>query len=67
VLPALGYGAAQMADLRATIAAVPCDVVLLGTPIDLGRLLGLRQPVVRVRYEVEEVGRPCLDEILAGI
>jgi predicted GTPase len=67
VLPALGYGAAQMADLRATIAAVPCDVVLLGTPIDLGRLLGLRQPVVRVRYEVEEVGRPCLEEILAGI
>jgi predicted GTPase len=67
VLPALGYGAAQMADLRATIGAVPCDVVLLGTPIDLGRLLGLRQPVVRVRYEVEEVGRPGLDEILAGL
>jgi predicted GTPase len=67
VLPALGYGAAQMADLRATIAAVPCDVVLLGTPIDLRRVLGLRQPVVRVRYEVEEVGRPDLDEILAGL
>jgi predicted GTPase len=67
VIPALGYGPAQMADLRATIEAVPCDVVLLGTPIDLGRVLGLRQPVIRVRYEVEEVGRPGLEEILAGV
>jgi predicted GTPase len=56
-----------MADLRATIDAVPCDFVLLGTPIDLGRALALRQPVVRVRYEIEEVGHPGLDEILAGL
>jgi predicted GTPase len=67
VLPALGYGAAQLADLRATIEAVPCDVVLVGTPVDLGRHLGLRQPVVRVRYEVEEVARPSLEEILADV
>jgi predicted GTPase len=67
VLPALGYSSQQMADLRATIDAVPCDFVLLGTPIDLGRALALRQPVVRVRYEIEEVGHPGLDEILAGL
>jgi predicted GTPase len=67
VLPALGYGAQQMADLRATIEAVPCDVVLLGTPIDLGRVLALRQPVVRVHYEIEAAGRPGFDEILANL
>jgi predicted GTPase len=67
VLPALGYGARQLADLRATIEAVPCDAVLVGTPVDLGRLLALRQPVIRVRYEVEAVGRPGFEEILAGL
>jgi predicted GTPase len=67
VLPAVGYGAQQMADLRATIDAVPCDVVLLGTPIDLGRVLALRQPVVRVYYEIEEAGRLGFDEILGNL
>ena len=66
VLPAVGYSAQQVTDLRATIDAVPCDVVVLGTPIDLGRLLAVRHPVVRVRYEVEELGGPVFDEILAG-
>jgi predicted GTPase len=46
---------------------VPCDLVLLGTPIDLGRVLALRQPVVRVHYEIEEVGRPGLEEILGNL
>jgi predicted GTPase len=67
VLPAVGYDPQQMADLRATIDAVPCDVVLLGTPIDLGRVLALRQPVVRVHYEIEEVGPPGFDEILGNL
>jgi predicted GTPase len=67
VLPAVGYGAQQMADLRATIDAVPCDVVLLGTPVDLGRVLALRQPVVRVHYEIEEAGQPGFDEILGNL
>jgi predicted GTPase len=67
VLPAVGYSAQQMADLHATIDAVPCDFVLLGTPIDLGRVLALRQPVVRVRYDVEEVGQPGFDEILGNL
>ena len=64
VLPAMGYGAAQLADLQATIDAVPCDVVLLGTPVDLRRSLAVRHPIVRVRYEVEEVGPVSLEEVL---
>jgi len=64
VLPAMGYGAAQIADLEATINAVPCDVVLLGTPIDLRRSLTVRHRVTRVRYRVEAVGRPGFDDLL---
>ncbi|UCG15870.1 MAG: hypothetical protein JSV19_11310 [Phycisphaerales bacterium] len=55
VLPAMGYGKQQMADIEATIARVPCDVVLVGTPIDLGRLLTIKQPHTRVRYELDEL------------
>jgi predicted GTPase len=67
VLPAVGYGPAQLADLRATIDAVPCEVVLLGTPIDLRRSFALRQPVVRVTYEVEEAGGPSFEALLEGL
>ena len=67
VLPAMGYGAEQIAELEATINAVPCDLVLLGTPIDLSRSLTLRHPVARVRYRIEEVGHPDFNEILAGL
>jgi predicted GTPase len=67
VLPAMGYGREQIAELEATINAVPCDVVLLGTPIDLSRSLALRHPVGRVRYRVEEMGAPGFDEILRGL
>ncbi|MBI4246655.1 MAG: hypothetical protein HY614_05655 [Candidatus Rokubacteria bacterium] len=65
VLPAMGYGAAQIAELAATIEAVPADVVLLGTPIDFRRALPIRRPVVRVSYGIEEVGWPGFKEILA--
>ncbi len=54
VLPAMGYGAAQMAELQATIRAVPCDLVLVATPIDLGALLRIDKPVLRARYELRE-------------
>ncbi len=54
VLPAMGYGAAQIRDLEQTINAVPCDVVLIGTPIDLGRMLKINKPALRVTYELEE-------------
>jgi predicted GTPase len=54
VLPAMGYGAEQVAELEATIRAVPCDLVLVATPIDLGRLLRIDKPMIRVRYELAE-------------
>lgn len=55
VLPATGYSPTQMKELETTINATDCDVVIAGTPIDLGRLLKLNKPVVRVRYIIEEV------------
>ena len=67
VLPAMGYGAAQLADLEATIRATPCDVVVAGTPIDLGRLVEAGRPVRRVSYELREIGTPTLAEALDPI
>ena len=64
VLPAMGYGETQLADLRATIEAVDCDAVVAGTPADLGRLLDLAVPVRRVSYELREVGEPTLADVL---
>jgi predicted GTPase len=54
VLPAMGYGEKQVRELQRTINAVPCDLVLIGTPIDLGRMLKINKPALRVRYELEE-------------
>jgi len=65
LLPAMGYGPAQVRELEATIAKVPCDTVVVGTPIDLGRLLTIRQPIVRARYELQEIGHPDLRDVLA--
>jgi predicted GTPase len=56
VLPALGYDAAQREALRATIAMVPCDAVLLGTPADLQRVLSIARPVARARVEAHDTG-----------
>ena len=64
VLPAMGYGEGQMNELEKTINATPCDLVIIGTPIDLGRLLKIQHPYQRVRYELQEIGRPTLTEIL---
>jgi predicted GTPase len=66
VLPAMGYGSAQIGDLERTIAAVDCDVVVIATPIDLRRLVSIRQPTVRVGYETREIGKPDLEEVLKG-
>lgn len=55
VLPAMGYSESQIAELRDTIALTPCDVVVVGTPIDLTHVLKVNRPVVRVRYELREV------------
>lgn len=65
VLPAMGYGEGQIADLAATIREVPCEAIAIGTPIDLRRLIELPVPATRVRYELQEIGRPTLEEVLA--
>ena len=67
VLPAMGYGDGQLAELEATINATDCDVVVTGTPIDLGRLIRSRHPIRHVRYELAELGRPTLADVLAPI
>lgn len=64
VLPAVGYGKKQMKELEETINACDCDVVVIGTPTDLRRYLKLNKPAVRVTYEIEEVSKPYLKEIL---
>jgi predicted GTPase len=64
ILPAMGYGAAQMKDLEATIRKADVDLVVIGTPIDLTRVIKLDKPSQRVRYELQEIGRPTLEDIL---
>ncbi len=64
VLPALGYHPAQLEDLRATIAAVDADVVVAATPCDLGALIEIDKPVVRVFYEFTEIGEPSLSGLV---
>jgi predicted GTPase len=64
VLPAMGYGAAQVADLERTIAAVPCDLVLVGTPIDLRHVVRIDRPTLRAHYELQEIGHPTLADAL---
>jgi len=64
ILPALGYGEHQIRELEETINATPCDVVVVGTPIDLRRIVKINKPAVYVRYELQEVGSPNLEEIL---
>jgi predicted GTPase len=67
VLPAMGYSEEQLAELEATINAADCDVVVTGTPIDLGRLITSRHPIRHARYELEEVGSPTLADVLEPI
>jgi predicted GTPase len=64
VLPAMGYGEAQMKELEKTINQSDADLVLVGTPIDLGRLLKIDKPSQRVRYELQVIGQPNLKDIL---
>ncbi len=66
LLPAMGYGDRQVLELQQTINQTPCDVVVVGTPIDLNRLITIDTPTVRVRYELQEIGHPDLHEVLAG-
>ncbi len=64
LLPAMGYGEKQMRDLEEVINRVECDLVVIGTPIDLGKLLYIRKPYVRVSYALDEIGKPDLKEVL---
>jgi predicted GTPase len=66
VLPAMGYGDEQVRDLKATIDAVPCDLVLVGTPFDLARLIKTRHPMIRVNYNLDQAGTSELARILDG-
>ncbi|HEX6887757.1 MAG TPA: cyclic 2,3-diphosphoglycerate synthase [Candidatus Nanopelagicales bacterium] len=65
VLPAMGYGDAQLADLAATIRAAEVDVVVSGTPMDLGRLIDVGHPMLRASYQLAEVGGATLADVLA--
>jgi predicted GTPase len=65
LLPAMGYSYEQIRELEATINASPAEVVVIATPIDLGRLVDLHVPTVRVSYSLQEIGSPTLDDILA--
>jgi len=64
LLPAMGYGKQQITDLEKTIDATPCDVVIIGTPIDLNRIIKINKPTVRVTYEHQEIGSPNLRQVL---
>ncbi len=66
ILPAMGYGHEQMRDLEVTINNTPCDLVVIGTPIDLTRVLNIEHPMERVRYELQVIGKPTLLDILAA-
>jgi predicted GTPase len=67
LLPALGYGEKQIKDLQRTINAIPCDSVVIGTPIDLTRVLKINKPAVRVSYELQEIGKPDLEEVVGKL
>lgn len=67
VLPAMGYGNHQVKDLQDTINAAKCDVVVSGTPIDLNRVLKVNKPIIRVRYELQVLGEPTLEEIVKSL
>jgi predicted GTPase len=64
LLPAMGYGDEQIADLEETVNRTECDLVLAATPIDLQRLINVRHPMDRVRYELQVIGQPTLKDIL---
>jgi len=65
VLPAMGYGDKQIKDLEATINKVDCDAVIIGTPIDLQRVINIKKPCVKIGYVLSEIGKPDLADVLS--
>jgi predicted GTPase len=61
----MGYDQEQVAELGQTISNTPCDLVIVATPIDLRRVVDIKKPVQRARYEMQEIGRPGLADVLA--
>jgi predicted GTPase len=64
LLPAMGYGEQQVKDLEETIANTPCDAVVIATPIDLQRIVKIKQPAVKIGYELQEIGYPNFVDVL---
>jgi len=64
LLPAMGYGDEQLKDLETTINNTDCDAVVIGTPIDLNRIINIKKPSTRVWYDLQEIGSPNLEEVL---
>ncbi len=64
LLPAMGYGEEQLKDLETTINGTECDTVIIATPIDLGRIININKPSVRVRYDLQETGKPSLSDVI---
>ena len=65
LLPAMGYGDEQIRDLEETINQTDCDAVIIGTPIDLRRIVDIKHPATRVTYDLEEIGENKLKDLLA--
>ncbi len=66
LLPAMGYGDQQVKDLEATINKTVCDTVVIATPIDLNRIIKIQKPTVKVGYDLQEIGKPDLADVLDG-
>ena len=64
LLPAMGYGSQQLKDLEDTINNTECDAVIIGTPIDLNRIINIKKPNTRVYYDLQEIGKPDFDQVL---
>jgi predicted GTPase len=64
VLPSMGYSPQQIADLEATVAATPCDLVVVATPIDIKRIMKIDKPTVKINYEIQEIGRPDIRDAM---
>ncbi|MCK5158223.1 MAG: GTPase, partial [Candidatus Heimdallarchaeota archaeon] len=64
ILPAMGYGQKQVDELEKTINDIDCDLVLIGTPIDLTRIVKIKHETVRVKYDLQEIGHPDLMDVL---
>lgn len=64
LLPAMGYGDAQVKDLEKTINKTDCDLVIIGTPIDLRKIIKINKPALRVTYDLQEIGKPDLNDVL---